>query len=59
MRWTVLGGHPRLWHNWFAWRPVRIGNEMVWLEIVQRKAETVKRPRVWTYRTKPFKGLLP
>jgi hypothetical protein len=25
------------WHRWFAWYPVRIGNQRVWLETVERK----------------------
>ena len=25
------------WHKWFAWHPVRIGNKLVWFEIVMRK----------------------
>jgi len=25
------------WHTWFAWRPVWIGKEYVWLEKVERK----------------------
>lgn len=27
------------WHRWFAWRPVRIDLELVWLELVERKGE--------------------
>lgn len=27
------------WHEWFAWHPVRIGEEIYWLERVQRKCE--------------------
>lgn len=30
------------WHDWFAWYPVRIGDQVVWLETVQRRGtETV------------------
>ena len=29
----------RKWHKWFAWHPVRIGNERVWLETVERQGE--------------------
>lgn len=37
------------WHDWFAWYPVRIHDEMVWLETVQRR-----RPenQPWWYRNK-------
>lgn len=28
------------WHDWFAWRPVKVGNyECRWLETVERKCE--------------------
>lgn len=28
----------RLWHNWFAWRPVQVGGwTWVWLETIQRR----------------------
>jgi len=28
------------WHEWFAWRPVRVGNrDCRWLEKVQRKGK--------------------
>lgn len=27
------------WHDWFAWRPVRVGHkDCRWLEVVERKA---------------------
>jgi hypothetical protein len=26
------------WHPWFAWHPVVIGNAVVWLETVERRA---------------------
>lgn len=25
------------WHEWFAWRPVRVGDSLVWLERVERR----------------------
>jgi hypothetical protein len=28
--------NPFEWHPWFAWRPVVIGDHMVWLETVER-----------------------
>lgn len=28
------------WRSWFAWFPVSIGGEKVWLEFVDRKLET-------------------
>lgn len=28
------------WHNWYAWRPVRVGkNDWRWLEFVDRKCD--------------------
>jgi hypothetical protein len=24
------------WHRWFAWRPVWVGNELVWWEELER-----------------------
>ncbi|QDP50619.1 MAG: hypothetical protein Tp1125DCM00d2C21254131_60 [Prokaryotic dsDNA virus sp.] len=30
------------WNDWFAWYPVRIGEDLVWLETVQRRGvETI------------------
>lgn len=30
------------WHDWFAWRPVRVGHkDCRWLEVVRRKADYV------------------
>lgn len=47
--------HPKLWHSWFAWRPVRIGCEIVWLESVERKATGTDRGgnRIYEYRNRP------
>lgn len=25
------------WHDWFAWRPVFVDSELVWLETVKRR----------------------
>jgi hypothetical protein len=25
------------WHRWFAWHPVTVGNQIAWLEWVERK----------------------
>jgi hypothetical protein len=27
------------WYSWFAWHPVRVGRQIVWLEWVERKAD--------------------
>jgi hypothetical protein len=40
MRWTVSANHthPKMhWHRWFAWFPVRVGDEVVFLETIWRK----------------------
>lgn len=39
----------KLWHDWFAWYPVRIHDEIVWLETIQRR-----RPEnlAWWHRLK-------
>jgi len=26
------------WHRWFAWHPVKIDNQTVWLEMVERSS---------------------
>lgn len=35
MRWPVK--HRPIWQKWFAWHPVRIGEEWVWWEIIERR----------------------
>ena len=47
MKWRVRkpGAKHRalhMWHDWFAWHPVRVpneGNTMVWMETVKRKGQ--------------------
>jgi len=41
MRFELRVGPPkgREWHPWFAWRPIRIGSVVVWLEVIQRRFE--------------------
>jgi hypothetical protein len=40
------------WHRWFAWYPVVVAGQWVWLETVERREH---RPLVWSdwteYRT--------
>lgn len=43
------------WHPWFAWHPVRIGGDMVWLETIERYGKVFFWPYhyplvVWGYR---------
>lgn len=45
MRWSrTLQGNPEAcsrtrWHKWFAWYPVELFDEWVWLETIWRKGE--------------------
>ena len=47
------------WHGWFAWRPVRVGeNDCRWLETVQRKGThcwTGWPGSFWQWEYKPMK----
>lgn len=29
------------WHKWFAWYPVRVGGQVVWLETIERSVDRV------------------
>lgn len=29
----------RVWHAWFAWRPVFVRNDLVWLERIERRIQ--------------------
>lgn len=64
MRWASESYEARkdrlkLWHPWFAWFPVRIGERRVWLETVQRRGGyngCVFRPSwCWSYALHPGK----
>ncbi len=35
--WEDFRAARELWHPWFAWYPVRIGQHCYWLETVQRR----------------------
>jgi hypothetical protein len=38
MRWaTRQPRDTKQWARWFAWRPIRVGTEWVWLEYVDRR----------------------
>jgi len=39
------------WQRWFAWHPILIGNDTVWLEIVERKRHPDIFDWVYSYRT--------
>ena len=42
------------WHKWFAWWPTYIGNELVWLETIERRGECLVGlmdvHTIWKYR---------
>lgn len=37
MRWTASTFDPFKWHTWFAWCPVIVNGQSVWLERIERK----------------------
>lgn len=46
MRWksessSVWKNRIQEWHRWFAWHPIRIGEEKLWLCFVYRRAESI------------------
>lgn len=43
------------WHPWFAWYPVSIdGNEVRWLERVERRIERWIEPFQWEWADPPY-----
>lgn len=41
----------RLWHNWFAWRPVKTDTGWVWFETIKRRgAWCVSTDPIWNWR---------
>lgn len=39
------------WHTWFAWRPVFVGDDLVWLEKIARKRTGSTLPAFyWKYK---------
>lgn len=39
------------WNTWFAWYPTRIGEEIVWLESVERRIGIITTwGIIWYYR---------
>lgn len=37
LRWPVSQPRAPQWHRWFAWHPVTIGSERVWLTTIERR----------------------
>lgn len=51
MRWNIRKEQDYLeWHQWFAWHPVRINGQWVWLETVERKFDCGWASDWWDYR---------
>ena len=55
MRWysespEVRIARERAWHRWYAWHPIRVGEQLVWLEIVERKITPVFEGEIHDYR---------
>jgi hypothetical protein len=45
----VIHERRKTWRQWFAWRPVRIGRQCVWLETIERKGEFDAYGFCWVY----------
>lgn len=47
--------NPYKWHEWFAWHPVQVEWEIVWLEKVERRLQKMEFPSLygpsWEYRS--------
>lgn len=41
MRWKDRDDYRGNWHKWFAWTPVFLDGEWVWLEMVMRKESEI------------------
>lgn len=55
MRWPkIMPGRQHVWNDWFAWRPVSVGNEWVWLETVMRTRSISLWP-IWRYINKDIR----
>lgn len=39
----------RQWHDWFAWHPVRVGSNIVWLERIQRRGMLIDQVYDYSY----------
>lgn len=54
-KWRAARGK---WHRWFAWHPIKIGKEYVWLEWLERRDDNATYDdfnwRDWQYRHLPL-----
>ncbi len=46
--WWGRYGH---WHRWFAWHPVCVNGQLVWLEAVDRRRREGQVDDYWEYRS--------
>lgn len=49
-KWEQSDKRKAKWHKWFAWHPVRIDGDAVWLEYVERKHTIIYAPLVYVVR---------
>ena len=45
------------WEKWFAWKPTRIGNKLIWLEFIYRKGRWIPlspKKNKWDYKESIF-----
>ena len=49
MRFPCKATDPAKWHRWFAWHPVRVRDEIVWLETVWRREVCTSWDSYWEY----------
>lgn len=43
------------WHEWFAWHPVLVSNQLVWLKTILRKADHMPNPHSGDYMVYYYK----
>lgn len=48
MRWSAKPNDD--WKYWFAWYPVMVDDQWVWLEIIQRRDEGDIFITIWNYK---------
>ena len=51
MRWPVKEDKSRKWHKWFAWKPVKVRDENVWLETIIRRGRPQIKNKWWQPNT--------
>jgi hypothetical protein len=50
MRWATDTFDPFEWHSWFAWRPVQVDEQWVWLERIERRMQLDRADWHWELR---------